>query len=129
MPLAAAQARIAAADAARIAGDQDAAGRLLGQAKRACTQAGADWLAERVVTEQRRLGASQPHRGPAAADGLSRREREIADLLCEGMTNKAIAERLVLSVRTVDSHVARILAKLGVSSRMAAARKLTVLGS
>ncbi|GAB2618682.1 helix-turn-helix transcriptional regulator [Pseudactinotalea suaedae] len=48
---------------------------------------------------------------------LTRREREIATLAAGGMTSKAIAQRLVLSVRTVDSHLAGAYAKLGVHSR------------
>jgi predicted ATPase/DNA-binding CsgD family transcriptional regulator len=48
---------------------------------------------------------------------LSRREAEVARLIAQGLSNRAIAESLVLSVRTVDGHVERILAKLGFSSR------------
>ena len=43
-------------------------------------------------------------------------------LLAEGLTNAEIADRLVVSVRTVDHHVAAILAKLGVGSRREVAR-------
>lgn len=43
-------------------------------------------------------------------------------LLAEGLTNAEIADRLVVSVRTVDSHVAAVLAKLGVASRQDAVR-------
>jgi predicted ATPase/DNA-binding CsgD family transcriptional regulator len=64
---------------------------------------------------------------PPAADGapdatalkqLTRREREIAMLVADGLGNREIAERLVLSKRTVDSHIEHIFAKLGFSSRM-----------
>jgi non-specific serine/threonine protein kinase len=53
----------------------------------------------------------------ARFDGLTAREREIAALVAEGQSNREIGERLVVSERTVDSHVANILAKLGVASR------------
>lgn len=48
---------------------------------------------------------------------LTAREAKVLSLLCAGLKNAAIAERLVRSVRTVDHHVASIYAKLGVSSR------------
>lgn len=48
---------------------------------------------------------------------LTRREREVAGLVAEGMTNKAIAARLSISVRTAQGHVEHILTKLGFSSR------------
>lgn len=57
------------------------------------------------------------HRDPYAP--LSRREREVAALLATGMTNREIANRLDVTVRTVDAHVSRILRKLGVPSRAA----------
>jgi DNA-binding CsgD family transcriptional regulator/tetratricopeptide (TPR) repeat protein len=49
--------------------------------------------------------------------GLTRREREVLDLLRDNLTNEQIAGRLVISVKTVDHHVSAVLAKLGVSSR------------
>jgi DNA-binding CsgD family transcriptional regulator len=52
---------------------------------------------------------------------LTRREREIARLIAAGMTNRQIAERLFIAQRTVDTHVAHILAKLGCSNRAQAA--------
>lgn len=54
-------------------------------------------------------------------DPLTAREREIARLAADGLSNKEIAERLVLSVRTVESHVYRACAKLGVTDRRALA--------
>lgn len=57
-------------------------------------------------------------RGPAADAGpLTRREREVAALVAAGCTNRQIAERFVLSERTVETHISRILAKLHLSSR------------
>ncbi|WP_415394310.1 protein kinase domain-containing protein (plasmid) [Rhodococcus globerulus] len=51
------------------------------------------------------------------ATRLTKRERQIADLIAEGLTNQAIASRLVISPRTAQGHVEHILAKLGFTSR------------
>jgi predicted ATPase/DNA-binding CsgD family transcriptional regulator len=48
---------------------------------------------------------------------LTRREREVAELIGQGLTNKAIAKALVVSPRTVDGHLERLFAKLGVGNR------------
>jgi DNA-binding CsgD family transcriptional regulator len=53
----------------------------------------------------------------AAVDELTDREREVLGLLALGHTNREIAEQLVLSVRTVESHRARIQRKLAITSR------------
>jgi DNA-binding NarL/FixJ family response regulator len=53
----------------------------------------------------------------AGHDGLSAREREVAGLVAQGLTNKQVAAALHLSERTVESHVAHCLRKLGVTSR------------
>jgi predicted ATPase/DNA-binding CsgD family transcriptional regulator len=60
-----------------------------------------------------------PPSRPAAEKpgGLTPRELEIAELLAEGLTNKEIANRLVISQRTAETHVDRILGKLGLTSR------------
>ena len=82
---------------------------------------GAEAAAARARSEARLQGWSTP-RGRRAAtkahpQGLTRREAEVATLLAEGMSNAAIADRLVLSPRTVEHHVSAVMAKLDVSSR------------
>lgn len=52
-----------------------------------------------------------------ATEQLSLREREILELAAKGLRNKAIADKLNISVRTVEGHFNRIFAKLGISSR------------
>jgi DNA-binding CsgD family transcriptional regulator/tetratricopeptide (TPR) repeat protein len=49
--------------------------------------------------------------------GLTEREREVAALIAQGRTNREIADTLVVSLRTVETHVSTILSKLGVASR------------
>ena len=88
---------------------------------------GAVPLARRVRAELRGRGARSIPRGPSTPTrrnpaGLTDRQVEVLRLLAEGLTNAEIADRLVVSVRTVDTHVAAILTKLGVSSRQEAAR-------
>ncbi|MFE2988253.1 LuxR C-terminal-related transcriptional regulator [Streptomyces sp. NPDC059262] len=66
-------------------------------------------------------------RGAGDADALTRREREVAALVTQGLSHRDIAELLVISRRTADAYVEHIPAKLGVASRTeieAAARKL-----
>ena len=55
---------------------------------------------------------------------LSQREYQVAQLVAEGMTNQEIGERLFVSPRTVETHVGRVLAKLGIASRSGVARRL-----
>jgi DNA-binding CsgD family transcriptional regulator/tetratricopeptide (TPR) repeat protein len=58
---------------------------------------------------------------PSRLDILTTREREVLDVLATGATNKAIAERLFISEKTVSVHVTNVLAKLGVTNRTEAA--------
>src|SRR5262245_8860691 len=59
----------------------------------------------------------------APAEALTARERQVLDLLAEGLANKAIASRLGISDQTVKFHVASICGKLGASNRTEAVRR------
>ena len=74
-------------------------------------------VAARVVQE---LEGASPHTGASYAQ-LSEREREVLHLIAEGLSNADIAERLVLSEKTVKSHVRNILSKLHLTDRTQAA--------
>jgi DNA-binding NarL/FixJ family response regulator len=69
---------------------------------------------------------ARPHEAPLAQ--LTPREVEVLRLLAQGLTNREIAARLIVSVGTVKVHVERILAKLGVSDRTQAAVRAVTLG-
>lgn len=103
-------ARLFAAEAATSAA---AAHRRAGAERRA---AASEQTARRLAAECQ--GASTPAlRGGGAADPLTRREHEVAGLAVLGHTNREIADHLVVSVRTVENHLQRVYAKLGVTSR------------
>jgi DNA-binding NarL/FixJ family response regulator len=65
------------------------------------------------------IATSEPRRRDPG--DLTPREREVLRLLADGRSNRAIAEALFLSERTVENHVLHIVTKLGVDSRTAAA--------
>ena len=66
---------------------------------------------------------------PAADSfGLTRREREVLRLICQGNSDREIAEALFVSRATASKHVAAILAKLEAQSRTAAAARARELG-
>jgi DNA-binding CsgD family transcriptional regulator/tetratricopeptide (TPR) repeat protein len=97
---------------------------------------GARPLATVVRRRLRALGMTRIPRGPRDETrvnpaGLTARQVDVLRLLSQGCTNAQIASQLVVSVRTVDSHVAAVLGKLGAASRheaAACAAELGVLG-
>jgi DNA-binding CsgD family transcriptional regulator len=95
---------------------------------------GAHRCADRVRDRLRQLGARRVPRGPRRStqrnpEGLTNRQFEVLGLLREGLTNAEIAERLVVSPKTVDHHVSAVLRKLRVRRRAAAARRADLLAS
>jgi DNA-binding NarL/FixJ family response regulator len=106
VPYETARVRVLMSSACRALGDGDAADLELAEAHAAFEQLGA----------RPELGAQG-----GGARGLTARELQVLRRVAAGATNKAIAAELVLSERTVDRHVSNIFAKLGVSSRTAAA--------
>lgn len=103
----------------------------LGEALETARRLGARPLEERATRRLRELGAAVPARPRsetlANPGGLTSRQLEVVSLVAEGLTNKEIARRLGLSVRTVEHHVEGVLAKLGAASRRAAARRYAEL--
>jgi DNA-binding NarL/FixJ family response regulator len=84
-------------------------------------QIGAARDADAAAALLRALGVRSGARGPRTAEELTKREAEVLELLAEGYSNAAIAERLFLSRKTVEHHVHRVLLKLGLRSRAEAA--------
>jgi DNA-binding CsgD family transcriptional regulator/tetratricopeptide (TPR) repeat protein len=94
---------------------------------------GARPAASSVVERLRALGVRTIPRGPRPRTqrnpaGLTDRELEVLVLIGQGLRNVDIAERLVVSPKTVDHHVSAILRKLGVPNRVAAAEEAVRLG-
>ena len=113
-PFEAGHARIELATALIALGRGEEAAREAAAAQSAFVTLGATGMAERA----KRL-AEAPTNSPLTE--VTVREREVLGLLVEGLTNKQIAERLVLSEHTVHRHVTNILRKLDLPSRTAAA--------
>jgi DNA-binding CsgD family transcriptional regulator len=119
LPLEAARARFSLAGA--IAADTPAAAATEARlCLDECDRLGARRDADAAAALLRRLGRPGGAR-PRTSGVLSKRETEVLALVGAGLSNAQIAERLTISPRTAEHHVARILAKLGLRSRSEAA--------
>jgi DNA-binding CsgD family transcriptional regulator/tetratricopeptide (TPR) repeat protein len=126
MPYPAAYARMRQGEAMLAQGDTTRAQELLASADATAAALGAAPLSEAVRAAQTAAGIATPvrtdgDRGAArdttSAFGLTEREREVAGVLAQGLSNREIAERLFIAEGTASVHVSRILRKLGVTSR------------
>jgi DNA-binding CsgD family transcriptional regulator len=88
-------------------------------ARDALVDLGATALAARAADELARVA------GRRSAAGLTPTEQRVASLVADGLTNKQVAERLVVSVAAVEAHLTRIYAKLGVRRRTELAVKVS----
>ena len=125
------QARALEAAALNLAeqGDRGAARSAFVRADDIYDELGATWDLARLRAGFRqygiRRGPRNKHRQVLSGwDSLTPSEAKVAALVAEGLSNRQIADRLVLSTRTVESHVSHILAKLGVRSRVDIARRV-----
>ena len=117
-PFETARARIGLARALGALGRADLAVTEARAALEAMQRMHAETESNNAAAVLRELDADEPLTGDAA---LTRREVEVLQLVAQGLSNPAIAERLLLSEHTVHRHVANILTKLRLSSRAAAA--------
>ncbi|MFN8499633.1 MAG: AAA family ATPase [Anaerolineae bacterium] len=120
--------------ACAAAGQREMGVQRLADAYRIARQLGARPLATRIAQALESLGEPIVERLGAGAEGrfrsgdLTRRQREILQLVAQGQTNAEIARALVLSPRTVEMHVGNILAILDSRSRAEAVRRAAGLG-
>ena len=117
-PFEASQARIELATSLAALGRSELAEREASAALDCLRDLGAEAEAGRA---RRLLGGSIRSDSAPGLPGITRREREVLGLLAEGLTNRQIADRLVVSEHTVHRHVTNILRKLDLPSRTAAA--------
>ncbi len=82
------------------------------------------WLCRRTVSLAASIGSKDPARGDAEADSDARVSKKVHELLAQGLTNEEIANVLYISLSTTTVRVKHIYDKLGVRSRLEAARAL-----
>jgi DNA-binding CsgD family transcriptional regulator len=132
-PLLRAIALLAQGRALAAAGERRAAVEALAGAESELDGFGALRRRDEAVRELRRLGHRVVRAAREAQDGalepLTAREREIAELVAAGRTNREVAEQLVLSTRTIEAHLRSIYAKLEVRSRVELARAVQRAGA
>ncbi|MEU1045636.1 response regulator transcription factor [Streptomyces sp. NPDC005897] len=85
-------------------------------------------VTRRLIAEFAARPVREPAADPEVLRDLTRREREVLSCLGEGLSNAAVAERLEMAEATVKTHVSRLLAKLGLRSRVQAAVLAQELG-
>ncbi len=110
---------------------KDVSGHDLAEAVRTVAAGGAliePSVARRVVAEFARMAPPVRQLDDGLAEPLSEREREILQLLAQGLTNREIADRLILAQGTVKNYVTTILQKLGARDRTQAALRARELG-
>ncbi|WP_344137735.1 LuxR C-terminal-related transcriptional regulator, partial [Luedemannella flava] len=127
MPLEAARFDLLIADAEGALGRRAAAERHLRVALSAFATTGARAYTAQTLAAAERLGVplGVP---PAALDGLTAAERAVASLVCQGLSNRDIAARLVISVKTVEFHLTRVFRRLDVANRAQLRRVLAEHG-
>lgn len=79
-----------------------------------------NWFSRTVVEKLANLRSPHPHAAPVEVSELTRREKEVLSLLCEGGEDAAIAKEMGVSRNTLRNHIARVYQKIGVNRRAAA---------